>query len=300
MWFKASDRTPFRLLFERPSDRLAALSSYALSYRVSFEPLSETDLASAVAACEAQNAPPPRAPRAALAAVLAGMADDPGRADAESRRLMPEFEGSCAAAPLPDWPEHFAVTAFMTPLDAHTSPVPAEVVYDWPRKSLRTRMFLPRDSRVVVEDALLRGADGYSVQRGRANRLHCEGSLPGAVKANWTTTAPCACVGTINGQTPLTPYGTTRILRCPMTAPRVVWAWFTQGGRPTLFMETSAPDDAGRGLLAVVDYQEWAPDRVVVDSAFDLPRQCPAPPARRASRSEEAQCPACHLTAPPP
>jgi len=51
VWFKSSDQTPFRLLFEKPSERLSALSSYALSYQVKFDVLTSSELPSLVASC---------------------------------------------------------------------------------------------------------------------------------------------------------------------------------------------------------------------------------------------------------
>ena len=44
IWFKSPNQSPFRLLFQKPGDRLSILSSYALSYQVRFEALPESDL----------------------------------------------------------------------------------------------------------------------------------------------------------------------------------------------------------------------------------------------------------------
>src|SRR5262249_26023768 len=41
IWFKASDRSPFRLQFQKPNDRLSILSAFALSTQVAFEALPE-------------------------------------------------------------------------------------------------------------------------------------------------------------------------------------------------------------------------------------------------------------------
>jgi hypothetical protein len=52
IWFKTSDQSPFRLLFQKPGDQLSILSSYALSYQVRFEALSETELSVVAASCQ--------------------------------------------------------------------------------------------------------------------------------------------------------------------------------------------------------------------------------------------------------
>ncbi len=295
IWLKASDRTPFRLLFERPSDRLAILSRHALSHQIAFAAAPDVDLSGVAATCKAEKTHAPIG-RDALAEVFARMERAADRAEADIKRLVPELEASCPTTPLPDWPDQFVTTAIMTPIDADSMPMPAEVIYNWHLKSQRTRMFWPDKSPIRSEDALLIGPDGYEVIRNRSGNLACHGSLPGVLKANWPTVAPCTCAGAIRGTTPLTPYGSTRILNCPMTAPRVAWAWFTNEGRPILFMETSSSSDPGGGLLAVVDYHAWAPGAAITDAALAKPAQCrgsrQAQPARR---GDENQCPACHL-----
>jgi hypothetical protein len=295
IWFKASDRTPFRLRFERPSDRLAILSRHALSHQIAFAAAPDVDLSGVAAACKGQKVQAPSG-RDALAEVFDRMARAADRAQTEIERLMPELDANCPAAPLPDWPDQFITTTFMTPSDSDSIPLPAEVIYDWHVKSQRTRMFWPDKSPIRSEDALLIGPDGYELIRNRSGRLACHGSLPGALKANWATAAPCTCAGMIKGGTPLTPYGSTRILNCPMTAPRVAWAWFAHDGRPMLFMETSSSGDPGRGLLTLVDYHAWAPGAAVAEAALKKPTQCRGSRQTETARhSDERQCPACHL-----
>jgi hypothetical protein len=52
VWYKTSDKSPFRLVFPFASNRLPPLSMYALSYQVRFEALKETELGQIAAACK--------------------------------------------------------------------------------------------------------------------------------------------------------------------------------------------------------------------------------------------------------
>src|ERR1043166_3157780 len=52
VWYKKSDGTPFRLVFETPSDRLAPMSRFALSYQIAFSPTEHTGLAETAALCK--------------------------------------------------------------------------------------------------------------------------------------------------------------------------------------------------------------------------------------------------------
>src|SRR5262249_39828662 len=43
VWFKTSDRSPFRLVFQSESDRLSILSRYAMSYQIRFASAPDAD-----------------------------------------------------------------------------------------------------------------------------------------------------------------------------------------------------------------------------------------------------------------
>ena len=179
---------------------------------------------------------------------------------------------------LPSWPEHAAMTVFMTPPNLKGNPLPTEVLYDWSRKAQRTRMF----THLGTEDALLLDGHGYGIVSSRGRRRSCDFVPPGAIPPNWPQTGGCGCEAVINGNTALTPFGTARIMVCPMTKPRVVWAWFAHNDRPMVFMETSAPGDEPGDFLALADYYTWVPGYLPESSAFDLPAQCLAPKAAAA------------------
>jgi hypothetical protein len=298
IWSRSSDGSPFRLVFPFPTDRLPPLSRYALSYQVSFEPLAQTDLATIATACERSG--PARAPmgRRGLHGLIEGMSRGE-RAEAHLKRLMPTLAGSCPDAAFPRWPEQLAITGLMTPFDADEPPYPAEVLYDWSVPGQRTRIFGAPASPFAAQDSLLLDPDGYTVTHDRNKGLICEPVLPGTIRPDWPTRAPCDCAAVIEGTTPLSPAGPTRIMACPLASPRVAWAWYTLAGRPTVFMVTSMRGDEGKGLFAVLDYRDWLPAHRVQRSAFDKPAQCrPAGNARRGAAPAPKHCATCHLGSP--
>ena len=66
IWYAAADRTPFRLVFQAPSDRLAVLSRYALSHQVAFKEVADPGLRTVAQTCRgarpARAGTGPRAP----------------------------------------------------------------------------------------------------------------------------------------------------------------------------------------------------------------------------------------------
>jgi hypothetical protein len=294
-WHKIPDQTPFRLVFPFASDRLAPLSRYAMSYQVGFEPLSETDLPRAAEICRPAKPVPAKDGARALRRLVEAMRQARERADHELRRLMPALE-TCPAAPLPEWPEQLAITGVMTPIDSDEDPYPAEVLYDWTLRAQRSRIFFPPESAIAVQDSLLLNPQGYTVTRRRQGGPICEPVLPGAIRPDWASRAPCSCEAAINGTTPLTPYGTSLIMACPLASPRVAWAWYALAGRPTVFMVTSMPGDEGKGLFAALDYRDWLPGHPFPRSALEKPLQCrPVPHSRPAMPPVSSRCSTCHL-----
>src|SRR5262245_1060202 len=298
MWFKASDKSPFRLLFQKPSDRLSVLSAFAVSHQVHFEPLKETDLAARAAAC-AEDGRSRR--QSGLHEVLEALGGAPSRADSELKRLFPELHMQCSST-RPHWPEALGMTMFLTPLDFGSNPVPAEVLYNWKLRSQRTRMFWGAEQPTTDEDALMLAEHGYSVSRERSGDVQCIPALPGTPRPNWLQEAPCICEGMTEGGSPLAPYGAVEILRCPATPPRLFWTWHTRAGRPMMFMVTPSRGDEPTALITLADYYAWVPGYPSGASLFTRPAQCPdlsaghgRNPPRPRGRAPEP-CGRCHLT----
>jgi hypothetical protein len=299
VWYKTADRSPFRLVFPFASDRLSVLSRYALSYQVSFTPLAQSELADIAAVCRRARPALRGTGTRALNAVIDAIGQAEHRAADDIARLMPALEASCSDIAFPQWPEQLAVAGVLTPIDADEDPYPVEVRYDWTVPAQRTRIFGQADSEFSMQDSLLLGPQGYVVTYRRRHALTCRAILPGTIRPDWPVRAPCDCAAAINGTTPLSPDGTTRIMSCPLASPRAAWAWYALTGRPTVFMVTSRRGDEGSGLFAVLDYRDWLPGHASPSSVFEKPAQCIAPKqahsSRAASRNEALRCFTCHL-----
>jgi hypothetical protein len=305
IWYKTADRSPFRFMFTQPAMEYGVLGLYTFSYQVSFETLSDSSLPALAAKCGPGSRRAEISGRAALGRVIADMEAASSRHDAEISRLMPDL-GACPNMRAPVWPEKASITALMTASDFESRPAPAEVLYDWDRQSLRTRMFFPGNSELASEDALLAGNNGYGVVRLAKGHPICTAGLPGPPRPDWPESGGCSCEAAIKGKTALTPIGPARIMVCPMTAPRVVWSWFSFDDRPIVFMETSAPGDDPSAVLAVADYYDWKPGYLPAYANFEAPAQCPAPKmkagpqksSKHGMQPDRRRCGACHLENP--
>lgn len=304
LWYDGPDRPPFRLAFQIPIDWLSILSQFALSYRVQFSPSTQTDLGAITEICKRAAPAPTDSGPEALRELIEEMPRSDARADAEIRRLMPSLAASCPTTPPPTWPDKLAFTGLMTPYDFPENPYPTEVLYDWSVPGQRTRVVMQPQTGVAVQDSLLLGPLGFTVTYPRRGTLMCNQVLPGTVRPDWASRGDCDCAATIEGTTPLSPNGTTRIFVCPLGAPRVTWAWYALDGRPSMFMVTSMRGDQGLGLFAILDYRDWMPGRDFPASVFRKPAQCRAGPGVAGGPERPAdppRCDACHLgsTSPP-
>jgi hypothetical protein len=297
MWVKPSDRSPFRLLFQKPSDHLSVLSAFALTHQIHFEPLTRTDLAPRAGACTKGE----HRRRRGVHDVLKALGSAPLRADAEIARLFPELQLQCSSR-RPHWPEALGMTMFLTPIDFGTNPVPAEVLYNWKQRAQRTRMFWGVDAPTTDEDALMLAEHGYSVSRQRSGDVQCIPALPGTPRPNWLEEAPCTCEGMIGAGSALAPYGPAEILRCPATSPRLFWTWHTLAGRPMVFMVTPSRGDEPTALITLADYYAWVPGYPSSAGLFARPAQCPdlsmgrGPRIPRPPGRATEPCGRCHLT----
>ncbi len=114
IWYKAADRSPFRLMVTQPDDQLSILGWYSFSYQVRFEAMQESGLDAIAAICELKAERAGETGRPALEKLNAWMERSEARADAAIASLMPSLDNRCTAAPLPGWPEQMSITALMT------------------------------------------------------------------------------------------------------------------------------------------------------------------------------------------
>jgi hypothetical protein len=282
-------------VFPFSGDRLAPLGRYALSYRVGFESLSDTDLGPLVAACRQSSPSRPQHGRRVLQRMLRAMDQAPDQAHPETRRLMPALDASCGADPFTRWPSQVAITGIITPWDADENPYPVEVFYDWSLPGQRTRIFSDAKASGASQDFLLLRRRGFTVTHHDTGSRTCRSVLPGTVRPDWQERAPCRCRGVIRGVTPLSPLGTTRVLACPLAAPRQAWAWYHVSGTPALFMVTSLRGDEGHGLFALFDYRDWRPGHPAPSATFQQPAECAA--AHVEGPRPALRCGSCHMDA---
>jgi hypothetical protein len=295
IWYKTTDQTPFRLVFPFPNDRLAVLGEFALSYQVSFEKAGNVDLSEPTNACKLAPAATSAAANQSPRQRINAMSLTADKASDEIKRLLPQVS-ACPPASLPQWPDRVALTGLMTPFDFNEVPYQTEVLYDWTIPAQRSRIYLPQGSSSTVQDALMLESGGYNVTYYRAHAATCRGVLPGVIRPDWAERAPCSCEAMIDGNTPLTPYGPTRVISCPLARPRAAWAWYTHNDRPMTFAVTSLRGDEGSGLFAVLDYRDWVPAPAGLQrSAFDGPAHC-GPQSGRSAPADPAgrQCSTCH------
>jgi hypothetical protein len=291
VWYNASDKTPFRLAFQKASNRLAPLSKYALSYQLHFEPTTDSSLGEISRACH--NASQSAAEPGGLDRRIAGLSTANGqRASQAIAQVAPEL-AACPSTPLPSWPDRLAITGLMTPWDSDENPYGTEVFYDWTKQAQRTRTFPYSHGPFRAQDALLLGRRGYNVTYRQQAGPTCETVLPGTLKPDWSLRGSCSCEGMLTGTSALTPYGTTRIFTCPLASPRAAWAWYALDGRPTSFAVTSLPGDQGFGLFAVLDYDQWLPGQQAPPTVFNQPAQCQAHGLR--IHADTSKCSSCHL-----
>lgn len=295
IWSKHSDDTPLRLVFASATDRLAALSRFALSHQLAFESLERTDLSDIALSCTKATRSNSVTGATRLAEAIEAMARSPVRADEAIARLVPTLKYPCVAPVEPLWTQKLALTGLLTPFDSGEDPMPMEVLYDWSVPGQRSRVF-PRGGEVLAHDFLMLQSGGYNVTYKADGAALCAPGLPGALRPDWSQRAPCECSAQIDTGTSLTPDEPIKILSCPLNAPRIAWAWYTLSGRPTVFMVTSKLGDEGSRSFAVLDYHQWAEHLPVARSTFAKPPQCPDSPVVPAGMPTTAvpNCRTCH------
>jgi hypothetical protein len=161
VWYNTSDKAPFRLAFQKASNRLAPLSKYALSYQLHFEPMADSSLGEISRACH--NASQSAAEPGSLDRRIAGLSTaNRQHARQAIAQVAPEL-AACPSTPLPSWPDRLAITGLMTPWDSDENPYGTEVFYDWTKRAQRTRTFPYSHGPFRAQDALLLGRRGYNV-----------------------------------------------------------------------------------------------------------------------------------------
>jgi hypothetical protein len=166
--------------------------------------------------------------------------------------LLPGIQdGNADGFPLPTWPDQFFLTCTMTPV-SRVPPMSTEVLYNWPAKSQRTRMF-DSENQSVTDIQIVKGtayvterfADGTNTQQKPPFSL-------GVPRPDWAQTTGKICA-VIHDNPDLSPGTVTRIFSSPIDDPHQLWSWYATGDVPVTFCQTNPPPEEGAGL-AMAEY----------------------------------------------
>jgi hypothetical protein len=302
-WYRKSTRMPWRMLLPAPVKDPAVIGDYALTYFPKFEPVAQTDLASLRDLCTARadkTSDPETASAVNARALMAANAERQQRID----ELVPGLgHKACSRMTPVKWPNQFAMTAIVTPIKfSAVGPLPSIIFYDWTEaKAQAARMFLPTQKPPVLAlYPVLQKGIGYHVQQQASGAIACTPKYPGMVRPDWMSVSQCACRGVIEPGAAFGNSEAMQILSCPMPGKqRVMWNWYSEKGRPLLFVESGAQGDG----LMMADYRQWLPGQKIRQSQFQLPPQCVgpgntviSPPGKdeRFSQADGADCSTCH------
>jgi hypothetical protein len=302
-WFTASTRLPWRSLFLRPAAEPAVIGDYAMTYYPEFAPLAQTNLSSLLDLCGAKAAARDAEATAPVppARELMDLANEVPEAEREERigALIPGLSHQgCARMTAVRWPDKFIMTAMLTPIRFDEAPYSSMIYYDWRQAETQLAvMFQGQGQTPKLQGVVsLKKGIGYRVDLDASKRPSCDAVFPGIVRPDWMSAAGCRCRGTIAKNSSLGPEAETQILSCPIKDQerRIMWNWYTVGGRPLLFFE-AAP--VGGGVM-LADYSDWLPGRTGTPTDFKLPPVCmPANPNAPAHTRATTSCADCHTVA---
>jgi hypothetical protein len=298
-WFRSDTRLPWRTLFLTPSPDPAVIGDYAMTYFPTFAEMLDTNLASLREFCIGQ------AENVAAAAADADSARGLNQ-DAESERLdriatlIPglAYHG-CTHAKIPNWPERFAATAFLTPISFNDNPTRALILYDWSETASQFAVMFQNSPPQLKALVALKKNVGFRIYPHPSGPT-CEAVYPGLLRPDWMKTAGCKCKGVIDHNPALNPNDVAQILMCPIKwqQHRIMWSWYTESERPIVFVEPGARGDGG---VMLADYDQWLPGEKITAANFDLPKECVAPdkvmrPPGDPHTLANASCSDCHTT----
>jgi hypothetical protein len=197
------------------------------------------------------------------------------------------------------WPDHFVMTAVISPINFAEDPNPALIYYDW--ETTKTQLAVMFHGRPPKPEGLvsLKYGVGYRLLRTPRGPT-CDAVYPGMVRPDWMTVAACQCRGVLDHNRELSPRDVTQILSCPIRGQqhRIMWNWYTSNGKPVMFKE-AGPEGGG---LMLADYYDWLPGQKIPPKDFDLPPICaPISEASRAAAGghntlANPSCTDCHTS----
>lgn len=289
----------------------AVISEYAYTNFYSFNPVSETNLASLIASCRQMAGLP----------VLDEDQRIFHREREHSRAGHPELASDlipglsylgCAdpAIEPPHWPVEVYMTSFSTAAKFATpKPLVTAVYYNPAGPNLRTRLHkveeVDKQPTRAFSDALLLNQSSWGIDflaDSPYTQLDCgEGphtSIPGAPHPDWGARGNCRCMGVIDNNPVLSPDRKTQIISCPLadySGDTLFWMWYTvaEPPEPIVFLQTRADITIGTGL-SLADYYHWEapPKGGVPDYIYTTPSTCSFPPS--SAPTPPGACLYCH------
>lgn len=310
-WFGTETALPFRTMFYEDvtlRDPAPVYEHFTFNYFPVFEGVPSTNLGEILRLCQRSGAATTAAADLGGFDVerpdaIASVAAEQGVVDAETMATaagwIPGLKpcGSPGALP-PRWPDKVQGTVFMTAVSFPPNPFPSRVFYDWtqvpPAQNTSLYYYRPADPEDYVQVALLKGDTGYiRIEDEQGVISMCEQALPGPQVPNWKAVDGCRCRAELAAGSVLNPSEeTTKILWCPtdLSANQVFWTWYSETGRPVVFMQTNSSPTDGTGLN-LADYYGWLPGSTAPSGTFDLPPAC----AGREPIQVPRACHNCHL-----
>jgi hypothetical protein len=316
-WYDTRTSLPFRSMYyadAKPSVPVPIYEYFTFNYFPSFKAVLQTNLAQILKTCQSARQAPmadQEFARPSIAPLIKRKSTYPksdARLIAQIQTWIPGVTDCSSPSALPPaWPDQVQATAFMTAVSFEPNPFPTRIFYDWKKRAQNSTLYYyPPTPQDFAQTALLLGDTGYIAfvpEHGPAAK--CLQALPGPQVPNWKEVDGCQCRAQIAPHTVLNPSDVpTKILWCKtdLAQQQVFWTWYSDAGRPVVFMQSNSSPTAGTGLN-LADYHEWGPGSAAPAGTFDLPAVCKGQP----KVAYPAPCNDCHLplnakrgAAPPP
>jgi hypothetical protein len=306
-WYNTDGALPFRSMYyadAKPKTPVPIYEHFTFNYFPTFQKVDSTNLAQILQMCQRTGKRAQATEefsRPTIEPLIKRKSTFPNtdaRTIAQIQKWIPGISECSSTASLPPpWPDQAQLTAFMTAVSFDPNPFPTRIFYDWTKKAQNSTLYVnPPTQQSYAQTALLLGDTGYIafVEEG-GGISDCKQVLPGPQVPNWKQVDGCECRAQIAPHTVLNPSDVpTKILWCKtdLEAKQVFWTWYSDTGKPVVFMQTNSSPVAGTGLN-LADYHEWGPGSVAPAGTFDLPQACQGQP--KPPNAFPKACNDCHL-----
>ena len=303
-WYDTGSKLPFRsMYYAKPTTPAPIYEHFTFNYFPTLKEVPSTNLGQLLQMCQRSAKAPLAAQdysRPSIEPLMKKSAfpKTDARLIAKIQTWIPGVtECSSTGSLPPSWPDRTQLTAFMTAVNFQYNPFPTRVYYDWKKPAQNSTLYYdPPTAENYSQLALLLGDTGYiAMVRQNGSISSCSQALPGPQVPNWNKVDGCECRAQIAPHTVLNPGDVpTKILWCPtdLALRQVFWTWYTDEGRPVVFMQSNSSPTAGTGLN-LADYYEWGPGSVAPAGTFDLPQACQGQPKQ--PNAFPTACNNCHL-----